>query len=1056
MGCGASQEGYDPRSDEQIRGVGPRAQAAPPPRAQAAPTQAAPIEARPTETTPTDEDFGAFCFGDNTDANAIGENDADTVTPAERTRAKSLTKNARREGVSADPILPDAAEHFEPRVVPKSKEIFDQLCLVAKANPLFAALDPEDLRVVVSAMDEEHFADGTVILQEGASGTDKFYFIRSGRVDIVRAREGYICSFTDGQTFGEMELMYLSPCAASVVANGAVSAFTIDRDTYRHIVMMVSIRKRKQHIQYLQQVPFLEGMTSYELTNLADALETRYFKPNEVLIHFGSEGEFMFFITTGEVKVIGRDKQTGQKVEVCTFGPGDVIGELEFIHHHKTVADVVAVGEVKACSLHRAHFEGCMGPVKDLLKGNADNNTKFAYYNAIAQDDGTGNKLVSFTFGDQAEQETGFQSGFGGAFGGDEEDNGDTATDEDSGTQAAITRKKRGGVSDDVIEEDKDWQAPVFPKTEDERQMLRDVLLENPLLKSLEAQDFETVISAMEKHKYADGSLILEQGSEGGSHYHIIEDGTVAILRDGKLIVTFSRGQGFGEMELMYIQPCVATVAARGAVTTWAIDRTTYKRLVMQVSIKRRNLYTELLGGVDFLERMSEYEKGTLADALTPVTFLKGESIIRRGERNESMYIIVSGQVEVLGVPEGAPADDMALAATRHICFLERGACVGELEFLNQHLAVANCVAFDEVRACTLHRDHFEMCMGPIMDVLRKTVRQDKYEYYNSQLEDLHQAAQDAHAAGAGGAGGAPVARTQRRQRVAVCADTDADDGEFVPPDIPKAPEQLALVTSTVRRCPLFSGLTEQDRNIVIGALEPISYPLGHVLFQQGEVPEESYWYIIAKGAVEQIRDSAIVVARFEAGQSFGEIELMYTTPAQVTTRVCSPNGIEAFRLDRKTYRKIVMSVAEERRKLYRELLTGVPFAEDMTEQQHVVLADALTPIHFAPGDRMIRIGEQNEWMYVIVDGVVEVHGVDGNKVCDLRRGEMVGELEFLNKHAAVADCTAKTHVQACKLHREHFEMALGPCSDFIKKTLEKPKYSYYNLQRKAAATAKA
>eukprot|EP00455_Lapot_gusevi_P043462 TRINITY_DN5291_c0_g1_i4.p1 TRINITY_DN5291_c0_g1~~TRINITY_DN5291_c0_g1_i4.p1 ORF type:complete len:483 (-),score=49.24 TRINITY_DN5291_c0_g1_i4:369-1817(-) len=477
----------------------------------------------------------------------------------------------------------------------------------------------------------------------------------------------------------------------------------------------------------------------------------------------------------------------------------------------------------------------------------------------------------------------------------------------------------------------------------------------------------------------------------------------------------------------------------------------------MQVSVKRRNLYTELLGGVDFLERMSEYEKGTLADALTPVSFKKGESIIRRGERNEWMYIIVSGQVEVLGAPEGAHSDDMSIAATRHICFLERGACVGELEFLNQHLAVANCTAFDDVQACTLHRDHFELCMGPIMDVLRKTVRQDKYEYYNQQLEDLHAHGQH------GGAtrdqngvlaphppGGSPAPRAgNRRQRVAVSAEAVEDLEDFVPPSIPKASDQLAILTTTVRRCPLFSGLTEQDRDVVIGALEPISYPEGHHIFDQGQVPEESHWFIVAKGAVEQIRDETTVVAHFEAGQSFGEIELMYTTPALVTTRVCSSSGpLEAFRLDRKTYRKIVMGVAEQRRKVYRELLTGVPFAEDMTEQQHVVLADALTPIHFAPGDNMIRIGEQNEWMYIIVDGVVEVYGNDGAKVCDLRRGEMVGELEFLNKHAAVANCISKTHVQACKLHREHFEMCLGPCSDFIKKTLAKPKYSYYNMQR--------
>jgi cAMP-dependent protein kinase regulator len=277
------------------------------------------------------------------------------------------------------------------------------MCVVAKANPLFASLDVEDLHIVVNAMEEETFQDGTVILQEGEDSTDKFYFIRSGRVDIVKKKEGYICSFGEKQTFGEMELMYLSPCVASVVCQGPVSTFTIDRDTYRHIVMMVSIRKRKQHTSYLQQVPFLQHMTPHELTNLADALETRYFAPDEYLIRFDSEGEYMFFISSGEVKVVGRDQQTAAEVEVCRFGVGETIGELEFIHHHKSVADVIAVTEVKACSLHIAHFEGCMGPVKEFMKQNADTNTKFAYYNAITHDDGTGNKQTAFEFKGGAE-----------------------------------------------------------------------------------------------------------------------------------------------------------------------------------------------------------------------------------------------------------------------------------------------------------------------------------------------------------------------------------------------------------------------------------------------------------------------------------------------------------------------------------------------------------------------------------------------------------------------------------------------------------------------------
>jgi cAMP-dependent protein kinase regulator len=412
------------------------------------------------------------------------------------------------------------------------------------------------------------------------------------------------------------------------------------------------------------------------------------------------------------------------------------------------------------------------------------------------------------------------------------------------------------------------------------------------------------------------------------------------------------------------------------------------------------------------------------------------------------MYIIIAGKVEVLGIADN---QDEEAAATKHICFLERGSCVGELEFLNQHPAVANCVAHTEVRACMLHRDHFELCMGPIMDVLRKTVRQDKYQYYNKHLEDFDASAENDNKAAA-----AAAARGGRHGRVrgnAVSAEVvdAAADAEYDPPVIAKQPQQLEQLSVTVKRCPLFSALNAQERAVVIGALEPVTIPAGTKIFTEGTVPEDPYWYIIHDGTVQQTKDNGeVVVCDLKAGHSFGEMELMYSTPAHATTAVCGGEPLVAFRLDRRSYRKLVMAVCQERRRLYRELLSGVPFAAALSEQQSVGLADALTPIKFPPGEVMIKFGDHNEWMYIIVDGVVEVFQQNmKDKVCDLRRGEMVGELEFLNKHATVANCVAKTHVQALKLHRDHFEAAMGPCAGFMKEVLKQPKYAYYNAQVK-------
>lgn len=1019
MGCGASSDSSAQQKDKDMKGVGP--------------------SDSPSDQGRHRDDGGRhsihdFSFGDNQGATTVGEEGGTTEDP--NSPSPAGVPVSRRIAVSAEPILPDAAEQFHPRYIEKDEATVNELKKVVTGNYLFAALEPEELNTVVGAMERETFTKGSDILSQGLDSTEKFYFIVTGTVDIikkeVKENGGIVCSFTKGQTFGELELMYLAPCAATVRCATDLEVYSIDRDTYRHIVMMVSIRKRRLYKELLGTVPFLKGMSDYDAMTLADALSPVTFQPGDHILSFGQRSDWMYIIVSGVVKVVGRDQNDEKKqVAVCDLGQGETVGELEFLNGHPAVADCIASesGPVKACRLHRAHFEMCMGPVVDFLKKNS-NSEKYGYYHNVVSEE-EGGTFAHFKFGDS--------DAFTAFGGGAEATQATTAgSDEEDGQKSA--KPRRIAVSDESAEEaDPNWQPPVFPKSGEQAAMLKDVLRQNPLLGAMEGKDLDVVIAAMQPMSFAHGTYILTQGGDGGEHYYIISKGVVEILKQEKLICTFSVGQGFGEMELMYIQPCVASVKARTDVETWAIDRQTYKKLVMKLAINRRQLYSELLGKIDFLSGMAEYDRNTLADALSPEEYQPGQTLIRRGETNEWMFIIIEGRVEVLGVDEGAPDN----APRKHICYLEVGDCVGELEFLNQHRAVADCVAAGPLRVAKLHRDHFELCMGPVMDVLRKTVRKDKYEYYNTQLEELSQAqanADDHH-------------HHRRRRAKAVSAETDDDTSNWTPPTFEKQPAELQQLESLMRKTPLFAAMPASDRSVLVQALRKQTFPAGTVLIQQGEVPDEPCWNIVESGTAEQKVQEADgtekVIAKFGPGHAFGELELMYSTPASGTTVTLS--DLTIFRLDRRSYRKIVMKLSTDRRALYKELLTGVPFLASLSDAQQDTLADALSPVHFAPGDYLIRNGSHNEYMYIIADGVVEVFSGTGEKICDLRRGEMVGELEFLHSHAAVADCVAKTHVSACQLHRDHFELCLGPVEDYIEETLKQPKYSYYNSKRSAA-----
>jgi cAMP-dependent protein kinase regulator len=68
----------------------------------------------------------------------------------------------------------------------------------------------------------------------------------------------------------------------------------------------------------------------------------------------------------------------------------------------------------------------------------------------------------------------------------------------------------------------------------------------------------------------------------------------------------------------------------------------------MGSTIRKRKMYDEFLSRVSILESLDKWERLTVADALEPVSFDDGETIVRQGEPGNDFYIIVEGCATVL------------------------------------------------------------------------------------------------------------------------------------------------------------------------------------------------------------------------------------------------------------------------------------------------------------------------------------------------------------------------------------------------------------------------
>eukprot|EP01059_Diplonema_ambulator_P032963 TRINITY_DN669_c0_g1_i2.p1 TRINITY_DN669_c0_g1~~TRINITY_DN669_c0_g1_i2.p1 ORF type:complete len:540 (+),score=180.43 TRINITY_DN669_c0_g1_i2:40-1620(+) len=292
-----------------------------------------------------------------------------------KTKQKGKSEKGRRVSRSCASFNPQEVEGFEPPVHHKSSSEITMLTDLLKQNLLFAHLHEAELHTVVMALFKNTYSAGDVIMSQGDEG-DNMYTISKGTVDIIVDGK-QVAQRTAGVSFGELALMYNTPRTATVVAADNVETWGIDRDTYRNIVMSVSIKRRNEYQEVLTTIPFLSTLTQYERLQLADALETMEWENGDVIMRYDEPGEYMYIVLGGAVDVVGREGS--KKLKVCRFEYGNHFGELEFLNNHRTVADVIAVGKTKTARLNRKHFELCLGPIKDILRRNI-NTGEYAYY----------------------------------------------------------------------------------------------------------------------------------------------------------------------------------------------------------------------------------------------------------------------------------------------------------------------------------------------------------------------------------------------------------------------------------------------------------------------------------------------------------------------------------------------------------------------------------------------------------------------------------------------------------------------------------------------------
>lgn len=275
----------------------------------------------------------------------------------------------------------------------------------------------------------------------------------------------------------------------------------------------------------------------------------------------------------------------------------------------------------------------------------------------------------------------------------------------------SFNANRRVSVSAEALNPDKfksdSWKPPKNNLTDEQRAELAKTLSSNFLFQQLDANSKSTVMSALMKKQFPSGTEIITQGDEG-DYFYIIESGTVDFYVNGTKVNTSSDGSSFGELALMYNAPRAATAIASGDVACWALDRATFRRILLEGTFNRRIMYEDFLKDVSVLAGLTPQERSKLADALSTEIYHAGDRIVTEGEIGDKFYLIESGSCEISKEKDGV------------IGTIGKGKYFGEVALLNDLPRQATVTAKDSVIVATLGKSGFTRLLGPALEVLRK------------------------------------------------------------------------------------------------------------------------------------------------------------------------------------------------------------------------------------------------------------------------------------------------------------------------------------------------
>ncbi|NWV60612.1 KAP0 kinase, partial [Malurus elegans] len=291
-----------------------------------------------------------------------------------------------------------------------------------------------------------------------------------------------------------------------------------------------------------------------------------------------------------------------------------------------------------------------------------------------------------------------------------------------------------------------------------------------------------------------------------------------------------------------------------------------------------------------------------------------------------------------------------------------------------------------------------------------------------------------------------------RSRRGAISAEvyTEEDAASYVRKVIPKDYKTMAALAKAIEKNVLFTHLDDNERSDIFDAMFPVTYIAGETVIQQGKAAGS--WSVSDHCSAFQVYVNSEWATSVGEGGSFGELALIYGTPRAATVK--AKTNVKLWGIDRDSYRRILMASIPHnlelcfggntlrKRNMYEKFLSKVSILESLDKWERLTVADALEPVQFEDGQKIVVQGEPGDEFFIILEGTAAVlqrrsENEEFVEVGRLGPSDYFGEIALLMNRPRAATVVARGPLKCVKLDRPRFERVLGPCSDILKRNIQ-------------------